>query len=507
MSILYIDLKEKKVETVKDRKESGYYLLKALSDEKKDRIVFLSIAEEAMSIKGANNALFSYYDPLKDKIAYSYSPLQFPFVLSNLGYTALILDNRSDSLSYVSLRGDKIEIKESPSFLRHDEFKASCSLKDDDIVASTSIAAEEGIKISAFYENGREIGRCLGYAFSILNLKGIVVQNLAKKRTESSESKKYVKDVLSSDLSDILKRSSTSYFVKSVEERGALSIDNFKRRRDRRAIFLDGSYLKEKVGVYSSSCLDCPLLCKRILQDGSDAPSLIDVIALGSMQDIFSSDKVLSLKKAVYEKGLDTIEAGAMIALSGLSFEKKLDLIKTYKGEDYPSYKTGGHSLLFDPRGQKESALFLSLGDLNLPLFTLYGKRDVKDEHLVAVFAIYERALRYALTNKGLPFLGSYVAYIYKMPLLAYHSVSIFKIYIENLTLFSFKAEELLREGLEIINNLKEENYAFDDLFLYSTSSKKELSTLNITKLKEYYKTEKRRLELRLFKKVEKIKK
>ena len=30
------------------------------------------------------------------------------------------------------------------------------------------------------------------------------------------------------------------------------------------------------------------------------------------------------------------------------------------------------------------------------------------------------------------------------------------------MTLFSFKAEELLREGLEIINNLKEENYAFD---------------------------------------------
>ena len=81
MSILYVNLEKNEIRTEKDRPENGYALLKALMDERKDRIAFTSINGDALRIKGASSALFAFNSPLKGRVDYGYAPLYLSFML------------------------------------------------------------------------------------------------------------------------------------------------------------------------------------------------------------------------------------------------------------------------------------------------------------------------------------------------------------------------------------------------------------------------------------------
>ena len=340
MSILHIDLEKEEIRSIADRGEKGYLLLHELIEGRKDCIAFTSITKDDLAIRGASSSCYAFFSPLRGKIQYGYSNSSFPFVLYSFGYTALLISGRASCLSYISIRGNAIEIKRCED-LRHssqEEFKKAVREKDSDIVLSTGRAADDMIRISALYEDGREIGRGgFGYAFSALNLKGICFQSYLPKRKEDEEGRRYLKEIEKSGFAGCLKRESDTAWIVNVERHGALPIDNFSRRHDARAVFLDGSYLKGRYGAYSISCTDCPVSCRRIMQDGTAVPELDEMIALGAMQDIFSSDKVLLLRSAVFDAGLETVEAGAMLSVSGLTFEEKIKKVRSYVWEDYGS--------------------------------------------------------------------------------------------------------------------------------------------------------------------------
>ena len=127
MSILYVNLEKNEIRTEKDRPENGYALLKALMDERKDRIAFTSINGDALRIKGASSALFAFNSPLKGRVDYGYAPLYLSFMLFSFGYTALVIEGKAERYCYLSLRGDRIELKEIERGLRYDEFRKRVS--------------------------------------------------------------------------------------------------------------------------------------------------------------------------------------------------------------------------------------------------------------------------------------------------------------------------------------------------------------------------------------------
>lgn len=500
MSILHIDLEKEEIRSIADRGEKGYLLLHELIEGRKDCIAFTSITKDDLALRGASSSCYAFFSPLRGKIQYGYSNSSFPFVLYSFGYTALLISGRASCLSYISIRGNAIEMKRCED-LRHssqEEFKKAVREKDSDIVLSTGRAADDMIRISALYEDGREIGRGgFGYAFSALNLKGICFQSYLPKRKEDEEGRRYLKEIEKSGFAGCLKRESDTAWIVNVERHGALPIDNFSRRHDARAVFLDGSYLKGRYGAYSISCTDCPVSCRRIMQDGTAVPELDEMIALGAMQDIFSSDKVLLLRSAVFDAGLETVEAGAMLSMTGLTFEEKIKKVKNYKGEDYGSYKVGGLSPLFDLRGSGEAALFMMLGDSFVPYYSLYSPSRIRDERSSAILALFERVYRYALSSRGLPVKGAYAAYVSPMPRICYHSPFLLRMFLEHVSFFSIDRKILIREGLEIMNMIGEDENQIPGHFIYTSSSGSDESTVNPTRLMWYYKREKRRLELK----------
>ena len=498
MSILYIDLEKEEIKSIKDRSEKGYFLLNSLMKDNQEGIAFTSIVESDLAIRGASTSLYAFYSPIKKCIQYGYFNSSFPFVLYSFGYTALFIRGRARYLSYISIRGNAIEIRKCENLRNasHGEFSSAVREKEDDIVLSTSRSADSLIKIAALYERGKEIGRGgFGYAFSRLNLKGICFQSYLAKRKESDEGKRYVKELEKSRFASRMKRESGASWILDVEKHGFLPIASFTRRHDARVVFLDGSYLKGKYGAYSIACGDCPVSCLRVLKDDTQSPDLSDAIALGSMQDIFSSERVLLLRSAVQDAGLETVEAGAMLSTMTIGFEEKIKRISTYKGESYDSYKIGGISPLFDIRGSGEAALFLMLGDTNIPYYSVYAPVEIRDDRISAILAVFERIYRYALSSRGLPVRGSYAAYVSKIPRICYFSPSLLRWTLEHISFFSIAPHVLIKEGLEIMNMIGEENNSVPDLFVYTSSSEFEDSTVNPTRLMENYKREKRRLE------------
>lgn len=503
MSILYIDLKTGEVRNEKDRDEKGFFLVHSLMGEGGEKIVFSSITDASLEISGALSSCYAFYSPLKERIEYGYMPSLYGLVLYNFGYTAMVIEGRADCLSYITMRGGTVEIRECENYA-HTSFSAFSSAvreKDSDIVLATGKAADSHIKCSAIYENGREVGRGgFGYAFSSLNLKGICFQSLLAKRRSGDEDRRYLRALEKSKFAKRLKRDSTTGWIRNAERAAFLPIDGFERRHDARAIFLDGSYLKEKYGVYSAGCGDCPVSCGRLLQDGSPAPDITEAMALGSMQGIFSSDKVMLLKAAVNEAGLETVEAGAMLAGSSLSFEDKIRFVMDYNGASYKHYEMGGLSVLADLRGSGEAALFLMLGDSELPYYTLYAPCVIRNDRISAILALFERVYRYALSSRGLPVKGAYAAYCSSIPAFCYAIPELLRFILSRISFFGIKPSLLIKEGLEIIALIGEEDNPVDDHFVYTSSSTTERSVCNPTRLMMHYRTEKRRLEEKFLK-------
>ena len=509
MSILYIDLENNEVKALRDKTESGYLLLHELMDGKSDRIAFTSILADDLEFRGASSTCHAFYSPLKDKIVYGYSNSLFGFVLYSFGYTALVLSGRADRLSYISVRGDSISVRECESLKlsSFSTFKDAVKQKESDIVLATGCAADRGIKCSALYEDGFEIGRGgFGHAFASLNLKGLVFQSYLPKRKESDEGRKYLRELERSSFARIMKRESDTFWLNNAERNAMLPFADFSRRHDARTLFLDGSYLKGEYGAYSSSCTDCPVSCKRVLQDGSDSPTFSQMAALGTMQDIFSSERVMLLTNAVTEAGIECVEAGAILAEGNLSFEDKLRACGKYDGREYGKYKIGGISPLLDIRGSGEAALFLILGDTALPYYSMYAPRKITDERVCAILAVFERIYRFSLSSRGLPVKGAYAAYVASMPSFFYSHPLLVRGYLEHVSFFDLDASLLIREGLEIINMIGEEENTVDEHFIYTSSSDNEKSTVNPTRLIGFYKREKRRLELKYLNRLKKRK-
>ncbi len=498
MSILYVDLERKRISTDKDRDEKGYLLLKALTEEKENCIAFSALGSDAIRFKGASSSVYAFYSPLRRKVHYGHTSSSFSFVLYTLGYSALVITGKSDVLCYISIRGNAIEIRECPDLKgsSYDFIRRKIKEKESDIVIATGPAADKNIEIAALYDEYGELGRAgFGFAFSRLNLKAIAFQSLIPRRRESEEGRKYKKAIEKSSFARTLKRESTTSWIKSAESCGFLAIENFTRRHDRRAVFLDGTLLQEEAGVYSISCNDCAVSCRRMLKDGTLAPDLAATLALGPMLGIFSYEKITELRNAVFSAGLESIEASAMLASAHPGYEECLERIRMYNGEKYDSYRIGGISPLFDIRGTGEAALFMILGDSEIPYYSLFAPMRIKSNRISAILALFERIYRYALSSRGLPVKGSYAAYISRIPKAAYLSAPLLRSCLEHITMFSLPAKTLIKEGLEIINELGEDENAIPDHFIYTSSSSVEDTTVKPARLLECYYKEKSRLE------------
>ncbi len=507
MSILYVDLDEERITSGRDEDEKGTALALSLLEKTgtERAMVFIATPAEALPFKGASTFLFAFTSPLTGRRQVLNSVSDIGLVLMNMGYTALVLKGRARHLSYISFRGDAIELKRCEFFRsRSFEYVASTlGLKDRYILLSTSRAADSLIAYAALYEDGVQLGSGgLGYVFSSMNLKAMVFQTILPERTENDVSRRFLKKLADSRCAGDLKRDGSASFICKAVRYGYAPIAGFSRRFDPRADFLDGMYLKEKYGAYSGTCSDCPVSCRKLTKNGYNMPDLEDVMFLGTNLSIFSPESVMYLKMRLFEAGLEVVATATVLAEMGITDIEKIDKViddilqrKIVLEVPHAPFAT------LDYRGCYEGAILYMLGETIMPLLSMHAPIPVRNVRSSAILALYGRLYANAIVDRGYPLIPGFAAYLGDIPLICYRVPWLLRRVLRSRKMFGIDADKLLEEGLAIVNRKDGKPFRLPDCFVYKADVSFDPSTVSPTRLMECYRNEKLRLEVKLCKK------
>ena len=505
MSILYVDLDEEKITASADQSGKGVSLALSLLGKRSsdNTIVFTSTPGEALETRGASTYFISFVSPVTGRETVCPVVSSVGLILMNLGYTALVITGRCRKMCTLSFRGDSISIKHTEYFRGRSRDYVNLALgpKGNDVVFSTSIAADRGIPYAALYLGESEVGfDGLGLRFSDMNIKAMKIQAFLPERHPNEESRRFSKSVMGRKFSRALRTEGSLVMIDRIVKKGIAPIEGFERRFDPRAIFLDGSYIRISHGASSLSCSDCPIGCHKRTEDGVMIPEIEDAMYLGTNLGIFSSDSIMVLASRLDEYGLEAFNTGMYLSSNGVrglddalaAVESLMDgrLKVEYPHRSYPR---------FDYRGSYEGAIYYMKGDRFFPMLDMYMEKSITDITSAAIAALYERVYMYALTSRGYAVLPSFAEYLSEIPGWMFDVPEVLRVHLRRMRFYGINPRELLKEGLEILEKVDiEENLEIDDRFLYKPDMAFDDAVCPARKLMEAYERERLRLIVHL---------
>lgn len=528
MSILVVDLTEGLFTTLDSMKESGLELAIKLY-KSFDGKAFVISSPTAMSVRypGSTNSIIVYHSPITERMEFTYSNQAPGFSLYKLGYEALVVTGRAPRLSYISIYSGNNEIFICEQLRGSSaNFPSIAGKNINDAFLYTSRAAENGVRFASVLSNQKPIyGAGIGFVFSQMNLKGIVLQGFFRKDDLANDkaSMRFVHRIESSKFARRIRKNGANCFIDDAERLGWLPVRNYTSRFDGRAFSLDGISFTEAYGNFPDSCQECFLACGRRRKDNSILPSWQECMALGTNLGFFDPRSVSRLVSAAVEEGLDVIHLGAILAyvsslsesnlevlsLSGKTldeYEKLIHAIADSRGvgaifrdglKGFPDAIQSAHSsaILVDLRGSFTTAITSSLGlDLILPAALVVPKKEL-DAEAAAVLAFYDLIYTLALFAFGFGPLVTTCIYWDRIPKFAYSNPLLLRFYARRFSVYGIKNDVLLETGLRIFDELDLSFEPIADHFLNDGESAKGFKTVPMVRLVEFFNYEKSRAE------------
>ncbi len=263
--------------------------------------------------------------------------------LRRAGWMGIRLTGKADTLSYIFINDEKVEIVCSPELQGIDTFKAEKALRDltfqNSKVACIGPAGENLCRIAGIFTDGieaRAAARCgLGAIMGSKNIKAIAVHGTGRPYVYNEKGlKKYVKAMMPDFLKGTvrLREMGTPGLVINQEKMGSFPIKNFKLDDYKDKIEnISWERLKETIFEKKVNCAGCSIACGRLvrvkegkyIEDEINAgPEYETIGMLGSNLLIDDLEAIQFLNQKCNRIGVDTIEAGALIGFAIEAFEK-----------------------------------------------------------------------------------------------------------------------------------------------------------------------------------------
>jgi aldehyde:ferredoxin oxidoreductase len=274
--------------------------------------------------------------PLSGTIASSNSGGFWGAELKKAGYDLIILEGRSSRPCYISIKDDKVEIKDAGKVWGNLVSETTDILLEEEAepkgrVMTIGPAGEKQSLIAAIMNDKyRAAGRSgVGAVMGSKNLKAIFVRgtgkvdsaDLAKTDTVLTNVRKKIKE---NDVTSIgLPTYGTAVLVNVINESGIYPTNNFQKSYFETADKVSGESLAENYLKKNTACFRCPIACGRQCADG-EGPEYETIWAYSADCGIDDLAAVIKANNLCNEYGLDTISAGATIACAMELFEKGL---------------------------------------------------------------------------------------------------------------------------------------------------------------------------------------
>lgn len=339
---------------------AAYYMLKEMTGKEKPL--------------GIDNKLFFANGPLTGTIAptssrfgvYTKSPQTGAFLESSCGgdfgkelkyagYDLLIIEGRSENLTYLEIKDDDVRFHDA-SILQ------KCSLGEillffdqtyGEEWANICIgpAGERLSPLAGIFSGLRTAGRGgSGAVMGSKNLKGVVINGTQKVSIAHPEKfEEYVhlvfRDLRNSNPVSALKKQGTVNILKLINSAGALPVRNYQFKSSKKALQFYGE-MWEKHWVKRIACFNCPISCSKISkfkigdkEKGVDGPEYETIWSLGVNCEIYDFEIIKHANYLCDEYGIDTISTGNIIGFvmelyeKGILTAEDLDGIKARWGD------------------------------------------------------------------------------------------------------------------------------------------------------------------------------
>ncbi len=274
--------------------------------------------------------------PLSGTIASSNSGGFWGAELKNAGFDLIILEGKAAKPCYISIKDDKVEIKDAANVWGKLVSETTDILLEEEgdpkgRVLTIGPAGEKQSLIAAIMnEKYRAAGRSgVGAVMGSKNLKAIVVRGTGKvDAADPAKLDTVLKSVRAkikeNDVTNIgLPTYGTAVLVNIINESGVYPTKNFQQSYFETADKASGEALSEKYLEKNTACFRCPIACGRQCADG-EGPEYETIWAYSADCGIDDLPSIIKANNLCNEYGLDTISAGSTIACAMELFEKGL---------------------------------------------------------------------------------------------------------------------------------------------------------------------------------------
>lgn len=274
--------------------------------------------------------------PLSGTIASSNSGGFWGAELKKAGYDLIVLEGKSATPCYISIKDDKVEIKDGQKLWGKLVSETTDALLQEEAepkgrVMTIGPAGEKlSLIASIMNEKYRAAGRSgVGAVMGSKNLKAIFVRGTGKVETANAELFAEVSKDVKAKIKDNpvtstgLPTYGTAVLVNIINESGIYPTKNFQEGYFETADKASGEALAEHHLVKNTACYGCPIACGRECRDG-EGPEYETIWAYSADCGIDDLEAVIKANNLCNEYGLDTISAGSTIACAMELFERGL---------------------------------------------------------------------------------------------------------------------------------------------------------------------------------------
>ncbi|MGQ9676428.1 MAG: aldehyde ferredoxin oxidoreductase family protein [Chloroflexota bacterium] len=326
-------------------------------------LVLASSAFAATMVPTSGKHVVAAKSPLTGFIGDSLSSSFFSVALKRAGYDAIVITGAVDSLSYLLIRDDLVQIRDAQQLAGLEapttERWIRRQLRDDAVrVAAIGPAGEKLVRYACLgNDESRQAGRTgIGAVMGAKRLKAIAVRGTRRvevadlpelericlrlyKRAQESGTEKY----------RIL---GTPSNVLAFNRLAILPTRNFQQSTFDGAETVSGEYLREHFLVRTAACATCPIGCEHTYQikDGPYAGVAVQLdyetlFALGPLCGIDYFPAVARAAQLCDLLGMDSISAGVSVAWAMECFERGL---LTRADADGLELRFGNHEALLE---------------------------------------------------------------------------------------------------------------------------------------------------------------
>ncbi|MEM4328542.1 MAG: aldehyde ferredoxin oxidoreductase C-terminal domain-containing protein [Candidatus Caldarchaeum sp.] len=282
-----------------------------------------------------NRLTMVFRSPLSRTVAWAHTGGYAAYELASLGYSAIYITGRCETLSTLVVSDKGISVVEAPSLAGLGAVETCAVIRagvGDARVLSIGVAGEKRSQIATIINDmGRSSGvrHGAGAVLGSKNLKAIIIKSKKRSPPQPKNPSQFAqllrrlkKAVDQSSMLNIerglLAVHGTPIAVEAIGEYEALPVKNYTFTTVEEYARVGGVSMSSSVLVSRLTCSMCPVSCRReTVGHGvrGEGPDYAQISSLGTNCLVLDHEKIAYLTQLCYDAGIDPIEMGNVLAV------------------------------------------------------------------------------------------------------------------------------------------------------------------------------------------------